>query len=617
MAKVFDLFGRELRPDEAPGPRLSQEGRRLASDLSEYSVKALSSFYGALTGVRDLKGSKSVILDQLADLLDFQTQEGFDAFFTGLSPWLKEALRSAAFERYVDVKALESRHGVQIVSRKKNEFYNMYDLILNASEGADLFLLADEATLLLALPLRSVFARWLPKPDGYTLKPAENPVGDPWSNVDSVRELIPLMVEAASDAFKGMDAFQAARKGLSKTSIKKARAACGQASFPVAGIHGLDSIDLFARALNCLFDAPVRRLSDGDEFIKHLADRFFTVQPSSRASPYRPQGGYLEYLVLIDHLTRRNCQGSILTFPTSRITFRRVLGEIAGDGRWYSLDDIHRFITLRGEPFAFCDPAVERDGLTLKGQRLQIGDLDLQRKTYEEYFPLTIRLRAPILERPLLKAYCYLFAIFGIVDIREADPDNPLIRSGKKIPISPYDGLTCVRVTDFGAWCLGIRASKPPRAKREYEAIADKELLLVTFKGHSLERKLFLEAVGDKLGTDRYRITEASFIRGCESKGQIEERIRKFKNLIEPEPSERWERFFATVRSRASLFADPEPALLFRLPADLSTGRFLMQDPQLRSLVIKAEGNRVVVRGKDYRKFLKLLAERGFFNPEA
>jgi hypothetical protein len=34
----------------------------------------------------------------------------------------------------------------------------------------------------------------------------------------------------------------------------------------------------------------------------------------------------------------------------------------------------------------------------------------------------------------------------------------------------------------------------------------------------------------------------------------------------------------------------------------------------LRAIIVRAEGNRIAVRSGDHRKFIKLLAERGFFN---
>ncbi len=618
MAKVIDLFGQEIPSGEGMETKLSAAARERAGELSYLKLDTLRSIYGALTGRRNIKGPKAVVVEALAELLDFGTRERFDAFFATLPPLLAEAIEIAAFEPYIDVAPLVKKYGAELVLKTK-EYGYYYEISPNPAVRADLFLAADERTLFLAPPIRSVFAEWLPKPDGFSPKPTEDAVGNVWSNADAVRESILLMAAASAEALKGMGDSEAARKGLAKTAQKKARAACGQAAFAVAGAYGLDSIDLFARTASCLADVPLNRVKDGDAFIKNLTQRFFSGAPKDRSYSYRPNGGYLEYFVLLDHLVRRQGAGvnEALRLPTSRVAFRKALEDIAVGGSWYSVGALYRSISMRGESFSFCDPYTETEGLRLKGDQLRLDDRVLESDSYEPFFQPSGRLRAPILELPLFKAYCYLMAVLGIVDISEAEPEKPLTKNGAQCPISPYDALRYIRVTAFGGWCLGITESKPDLKIAAYEAVADKELLLVTFKGRSLERKLYLEAIGDKLGTERYRITEASFIRGCDSAAGISERVEKFKKLIDAEPSPRWERFFSSVLSRVALFTAAEPAFLFSLPADPAVARLFVEDPRLRSIIVRAEGNRIAVRLNDHRKFLKLLAEHGFFNPGA
>jgi hypothetical protein len=58
----------------------------------------------------------------------------------------------------------------------------------------------------------------------------------------------------------------------------------------------------------------------------------------------------------------------------------------------------------------------------------------------------------------------------------------------------------------------------------------------LTVQGSSLERTVYLDRIGRKLGPDRWRISPDSFIAGCADKKQIEERTHKFKALIDPSP---------------------------------------------------------------------------------
>ena len=133
-------------------------------------------------------------------------------------------------------------------------------------------------------------------------------------------------------------------------------------------------------------------------------------------------------------------------------------------------------------------------------------------------------------------------------------------------------------------------------------------------KGKSLERKLFLEQIGTPLGVERYRITEASFIKGCTSSAEVLKRIEKFKQLIDAQPSERWTQFFTSLQRRSTLFAHAEQVLLYTFPDDPEIRRMFATDPALRKLVIRAENNNVVVKKENQKAFQKLLMEHGYLN---
>jgi hypothetical protein len=157
------------------------------------------------------------------------------------------------------------------------------------------------------------------------------------------------------------------------------------------------------------------------------------------------------------------------------------------------------------------------------------------------------------------------------------------------------------------------RAGPQPK-KQVFETITDKELLLVTFKGISLERRLFLDQIGIPLGEERYRVTEASFIKGCTSPAEILKRIEKFKLLIDAEPSPRWVQFFTSVERRSTLFCHGEEVLLYTFPDDPEIRRMFATDPAFKKLLIRAEDNKVVVRKGNQKAFPKAPDEHGYLN---
>jgi hypothetical protein len=184
------------------------------------------------------------------------------------------------------------------------------------------------------------------------------------------------------------------------------------------------------------------------------------------------------------------------------------------------------------------------------------------------------------------------------------------------MPISVFDGLKTVKITELGRWCLGISSSPPEFKKSKYEAIADSELFLVTVRGRSLERTLFLDSIGEKLGADRWRINPGTFISGCENKAQIEERINKFHALIESNPAPHWESLFDTVRDRADFFNKcVVDAIVYKLPSDDKSRREtvseLLADPELRAIAMRAEGGMLVVPRRNEKRFYALLSAHG------
>jgi hypothetical protein len=401
-------------------------------------------------------------------------------------------------------------------------------------------------------------------------------------------------------------------RGLKKRDLAELRQSSGLPPFPLAGDFAPDSVDLSARFLFMMKNGQVRRPKDGQKAINSLVDAFFGEETLYPKSYYYPDRKALEFGVLIDHLSRT--PGYYLSedkaLPPSRAVFKRILLDIAADGRRFDADKLARRIKLSGVPFFFAGPDIE-ESLKWKAQSLSLEDIEFTREYYDEFHPEGF-LRYELLVKPLLKAYCYLFACLGILEITQEKPPLPGVFREKPCPVSPYDSLKTVKITELGLWCLGMRNTAPKPPERQYEAIADKELFLVTVRGESLERKVYLDKIGRKLGEDRWRISPASFISGCLSKRDIEDRIGRFRSLIDPDPAPHWTGLFEKLRSRSGLFGFPEDDyLIFRLPEDRALTEELLSDRNLTPVVLRAEGRLLIVPRKNEKKFFTLLGEHG------
>jgi hypothetical protein len=589
------------------------DAKKIADSLDAYEVKFLTHLYWAVTGKTAPSESRKALCKVLGSLLNFRSQEQFDQFFASFPPCAQDAIRIGTYYRYVLVDSIEKKHNISLLEKIKEKYYYQELDAIKQESRMTLFSLLSPKILYLPAELRSAFKPWIPLPEGTVPKPIENPEGVPWSNAEAIDEILPLFFDAIGPLFENDTIFEIARKGLLKTGLRTIRTACGQKEFPIASRYGLDSIELLTRFIALMETKAPKRPSDAGEYVKNLVKRFFSLL-KTRSGNTADYSGFLEAVTLVDHL--KYLQSGTYTSDTQfgfRATLLKVLREISVSGNWFAVSVLCRAEFMQ-------DRLIDEDAddfirnMYLKGEKLSIDDTVITLSSYQKGIVPMNEMQYPLFEEPLFKAYLYLMAILGVVDIIETEPQCSLTVNGKMVPISPYHALAYVRVNAFGAWCLDSRDSRPETAKHEFETITDDELLLVTFRGHSLERKLFLEQIGQHLGEERYRISETTFVQGCKNVAEITKRVERFKALVDPRPSPRWMAFFDTVESRSLAFALPQACLLYNLPPDPALKKMLMEDPQMRKLVIRAEGNRIVVKVDDRKAFQKLLLKQGFLD---
>jgi hypothetical protein len=448
-----------------------------------------------------------------------------------------------------------------------------------------------------------------------------------WENSAGIVVSLPLLYDAMAELFRLMkppDSPHRCIRGFRKKDAEKLRASSALKPFNVPPSEAKasdlvpDSADLTARFILAMHNFSITRPKDSLDTIKTLTAAFFGEKSRYKEYVNPPDRHSLEYNVLFDHISKTSdyslkYQGDL---PHSRKIFLYALMFCARDGRTFDADKVSRQIYRAGQNFSFYYNDIARY-LKYKADKIITGEQTYSVSRYDDFYP-NGALEYYLLTAPLFKAYCYLFAALGLLEITQSSPPLRRIQNEKKRPLSPYDSLKTFRVTEFGKWCLGLTEKRPEPPKTEYQAIADKELLLVTVQGDSLERSIYLDHIGRRLGgqadsgTERWRISPDSFIEGCSDQTQIEERIIKFRALIDPKPAPHWLGLFDKVMNRAGLFDESlEDMLIYRLPADRTLTEELLQDTELRSLVHRAEGGLIVVPEKNRKKFFEALKKHG------
>lgn len=222
-----------------------------------------------------------------------------------------------------------------------------------------------------------------------------------------------------------------------------------------------------------------------------------------------------------------------------------------------------------------------------------------------------------LIGEPLLKGYAFLLAAFGLVEIAYVSPTHDTYRRPKKDYLTPYDGLRFARLTPLGEYVFRQRktyevAGGPPTRSR---IVLDEVRLLATGQNADPLTELALNQFLEKLAPGRYRMTPKSFLGGCGSRADIEERIRLFRRVVSSAPPAIWELFFERTLARiAPLNLEPEYIVL-KVSADEEIRRLFASDPVLREIVLKVEGLRIAVRQSDLKKLAKRLEHFGYLSP--
>jgi hypothetical protein len=609
----------------APADLLSktQLKRQLIDLLDKFTMDHLHDLLRCLFGGEKGKKykPKETLLDEAAEALCFTDIETFNTWFYALPPLTQGILWYTSFSIYVPAKHIEKWFGVPLV-QQRSEYPWRAEWVFNKEahlDFLDVFQNHRQSIISTHWYLQMVLKPWFVPPQAasleYCISNEQSPQEDSvYDNSIAIAESFPLFCDRLKSILAGMNRQEKdkALRGFKKRPIADLQNASNFLPFPMGGDYAPDSADIAARFLLLMNNYKVSRPEIAYVEIKNLIHHFFNTKSRFSNQWYAPDRNVLETSLLIDHLSKT--PGYYLNdekeLPPSRAVFKALLHIIAEDGRSFDAEKLADYLVYHWDSFSFCERNYEKT-LKLRADTLNIGGLIYEYDGYTEFNP-TKNFRNDFLVKPVFKAYCYLFASLGLLAVTQKEP--PLVRTvkGKKLPLSPYDSLDTVRITDFGRWCLGLSEKQPVLPEQQYEAIADRELFLVTVRGKSLERKVYLDRIGQKLGEDRWRISAGSFIAGCSSKKEIEERAAAFRRLIDPEPGPHWETLFEKVCSRAGLFDEKKTDVqVYSLPEDKALQTELLSDPALKTIALRCEGNMLVVPAKKMKQFWAFLADHG------
>ncbi len=209
---------------------------------------------------------------------------------------------------------------------------------------------------------------------------------------------------------------------------------------------------------------------------------------------------------------------------------------------------------------------------------------------------------------PLIKAYLFLMAAWGVVEI--AYDEKPV-----EGDTYYYDTLRYVRLTDLGKYVLGITTKYEHKAdkKKKYFELDDSNLIV-----KSLEAKnpylWILKNMSTTISKRMYKVTYESFLDGCKTLSDMVNKENLFRDYVCKEPPINWEQFFLDVKKRCKpMTTSKKKYTVMEIPKDnQELQRIILSDPVISKYSAKAEGYLLLVETANTSKVADALKKYGY-----
>lgn len=211
---------------------------------------------------------------------------------------------------------------------------------------------------------------------------------------------------------------------------------------------------------------------------------------------------------------------------------------------------------------------------------------------------------------PLVRGYLFFLTALGVL---ETSVDNKADNSNG----DPFSCLKYTRLTPLGMYVLGKGPHVDLTVNSDY--IHNFELidnpLIVVSPDLTNPYNSWLNRIGTAHG-NRWIVTPKSFLSKCNYPEDINNLIKDFKKYICEEPSPAWQAFFDRMTDNAgagSMWEENTKYLVYHVNiTNKDLQKFIATDPEIRKLIIRAEGYRILVSDEDYLKFRLALRNAGY-----
>lgn len=212
---------------------------------------------------------------------------------------------------------------------------------------------------------------------------------------------------------------------------------------------------------------------------------------------------------------------------------------------------------------------------------------------------------------PYLQGMFFYLGAFGWLDLAYEAVD--VSELGLTV-MSPYQGLKAVRLTNLGAYLLGQQDKYTPTYHENPIVFSPSETTLTILVNQKSETAdAILRPFTQKVSARRYKTNAALFLKDCNTKSDLETKIKLFKDSIQEKLPANWQTFFTSLKQKIDPFQKVSNMIVLRVPPDNKTLLHqIIHDPIIQKLTVKAEGFHLLIAKSDYPAFKKRLNEFGY-----
>lgn len=225
----------------------------------------------------------------------------------------------------------------------------------------------------------------------------------------------------------------------------------------------------------------------------------------------------------------------------------------------------------------------------------------------DDFIPLSKQVKTMGL--PLMQGVVYILASLGLVEVafrREPSDEG-----------NPYPVLEYFRLTDLGKYAWGLTNSYTPAVSEHVGELLklDEQRLIVRSLADNNPYEYLLSETAVPIGNNRYMMSSASFFKTCGSKREVADKIELYRQILGKDMPEHWKQFFDSLLHQCHplKYVKNDTYTIYQIDfKNHGLIELLSSDAELRSLVIRAEGYRILVETDKVSVFKGLLKKRGY-----